>query len=148
MHLYRLNGAGRERMSLRRGRAATKAFSPRRAGGPSAADYFRLPRFSRTIVRIEPFPRAMQAYVYKSQRKPDTYVYVAGRDDFSALPAALRTRLGVLEFVLEVALTADRRLAREDPALVRRNLAERGYHLQMPPSAAADPMHGDWGTDA
>ncbi|WP_198284215.1 YcgL domain-containing protein, partial [Bacillus cereus] len=28
----------------------------------------------------------MHAYVYKSQLKPDTYVYVPRRDDFSALP--------------------------------------------------------------
>jgi len=90
----------------------------------------------------------MQAYVYKSQRQPDTYLYVSGRDDFSCLPEPLRAQLGGLQFVLEVALTPERTLAREDPAVVRRNLAERGFHLQRPPSRAADPMTDDWGTDA
>jgi len=90
----------------------------------------------------------MQAYVYKSQRMPDTYVYVARRDDFSCLPAPLRTQLGALRFVLEVALTPERRLASEDPARVRQNLATRGFHLQRPPSQAQDPMTEDWGTDA
>lgn len=90
----------------------------------------------------------MQAYVYKSQRQPDTYVYVAGRDDFACLPAPLRAQLGELRFVLEVALTPERTLAREDPELVRRNLAGRGFHLQRPPSQAQDPLTGDWGTDA
>lgn len=90
----------------------------------------------------------MQAYVYKSQRQPDTYVYVAGRDDFACLPAPLRSQLGELRFVLVVALTPGRTLAREDPEAVRRNLAGRGFHVQRPPSRAGDPLTQDWGTDA
>ena len=90
----------------------------------------------------------MHAYVYKSQRKADTYVYLAARDDFSRLPEPLRTQLGPLAFVLDVALTDDRKLARENPDEVRRNLAARGFHLQFPPSQAGDPMSEDWGTDA
>lgn len=90
----------------------------------------------------------MHAYVYKSLRKADAYVYLAARDDFGSLPEALRAQLEPLQFVLDVALTADRRLAREDPATVRENLATRGFHLQLPPSLASDPMSGDWGTDA
>lgn len=90
----------------------------------------------------------MQAYVYKCQRQQDTYLYVSARDDFSCLPAPLREQLGALDFVLEVALTPERRLASQDPAVVRRNLAGRGFHLQRPPSRAGDPMSDDWGTDA
>lgn len=75
----------------------------------------------------------MQAYVYKSQRKADTYVYLASRDDFESLPDVLRASLGRLDFVLEVALTPDRKLARTDAAVVRGNLAVQGYHLQFPP---------------
>ena len=75
----------------------------------------------------------MQAYVYKSQRKADTFVYLATRDDFSLLPEPLRTQLGDLSFVLEVALTPDRKLAREDAAIVRGNLSTRGFHIQFPP---------------
>lgn len=88
----------------------------------------------------------MQAYVYKSQRKADTYVYLAARDDFARLPESLRAQLGALQFVLEVALTPERRLARQDPAVVRANLAARGFHVQFPPTMA-DPMTEDWGTD-
>jgi hypothetical protein len=90
----------------------------------------------------------MHAYVYKSQRKADTYVYLAQRDDFARLPEPLRTQLGPLAFVLDVALTPERKLAREDVAAVRENLVLRGFHLQFPPSMAADPMSEDWGTDA
>ena len=88
----------------------------------------------------------MQAYVYKSQRKADTYLYLAARDDFACLPEPLRAQLGGLQFVLEVALTPERKLARGDPAVVRTNLAAHGFHLQFPPTMA-DPMTEDWGTD-
>ena len=90
----------------------------------------------------------MRAYVYKSLKRADTYVYLAARDDFARLPEPLRTRLGSLAFVLDVDLAPDRKLAREDAATVMENLAARGFHLQFPPSSAADPMAEDWGTDA
>lgn len=89
----------------------------------------------------------MLAYVYKSLKKADTYLYLAARDDFGCLPEPLRTQLGGLQFVLEVALTPERKLAQENPEVVRHNLAARGFHLQFPPTVA-DPMTDDWGTDA
>ena len=61
----------------------------------------------------------MQAFVYKSLKKADTYVYLAARDAFERLPEPLRTQLGGLQFVLEVGLTPERRLAREDVAVVK-----------------------------
>jgi len=88
----------------------------------------------------------MQAFVYKSQRKADTYVYLAARDDFDCLPEPVRQQMGTLAFVLEVSLTPERKLARADPNVVRANLAARGFHLQLPPTAL-DPMTEDWGTD-
>lgn len=75
----------------------------------------------------------MQAYVYKSQRKADTFVYLAQRDDFACLPEPLRAQMGELSFVLEVALTPERKLARGNVAVVRQNLAAHGFHIQFPP---------------
>ena len=89
----------------------------------------------------------MLAHVYKSLKKADTYVYLAARDDFARLPEPLRTQLGALAFVLEVDLAPGRRLAQEDPEVVRGNLAARGFHLQFPPTQS-DPMVEGWGTDA
>ncbi len=89
----------------------------------------------------------MLAFVYKSLKKADTYVYLSARDEFACLPEPLRLQLGALQFVMEVALTPERKLAIEDPAVVRENLATRGFHLQFPPTMA-DPMTEDWGTDA
>ncbi len=76
----------------------------------------------------------MHAYVYKSQRKADTYVYLCVRDDFARLPEPLRAQVGQLQFVLDVELTPQRRLAREDAAVVRQNLDARGFHVQFPPT--------------
>lgn len=90
----------------------------------------------------------MLAYVYKSQKRADTYVYLAARDDFSRLSASLQAGLLPLTFVLEVALTPERKLARENAQKVRENLASQGFHLQLPPSQAIDPLSADWGTDA
>ncbi|RZL97440.1 MAG: YcgL domain-containing protein [Variovorax sp.] len=89
----------------------------------------------------------MHAYVYKSLKKADTYVYLAKRDDLACLPEPLRAQLGKLHFVLEVALVEGRKLAQADPGVVRNNLAAQGFHLQFPPTMA-DPMTEDWGTDA
>lgn len=87
----------------------------------------------------------MHAYVYKSLNKADTYVYLDTRDDFARLPEPLRTQLGALQFVLDIALTPERKLARGDAAMVKENLAARGFHLQFPPGSGIDPMSEDWG---
>lgn len=89
----------------------------------------------------------MHAFVYKSLKKADTYVYLAARDDFARLPEPLRAQLGALQFVLDVGLEPGRKLAREDVDVVLANLVGRGFHVQFPPTQA-DPMSEDWGTDA
>lgn len=81
----------------------------------------------------------MRCHVYKCLRRADTYVYLAQRDAFEALPEGLRHNLLPLDFVLELELGPDRRLAREDPAVVRANLQQCGFHLQLPPPV---PDHG------
>jgi uncharacterized protein YcgL (UPF0745 family) len=79
----------------------------------------------------------MLAFVYRSSRKADTYVYLRERDAFDLVPEPMRQQFGRLQFVLEVALTPERTLARENPEVVRRNLVERGFHIQFPPPDAA-----------
>jgi uncharacterized protein YcgL (UPF0745 family) len=81
----------------------------------------------------------MQAFVYRSGRKPETYLYLREKDAFAVVPDAVRAPLGQLEFVLEVALTPERKLARADATVVRANLAKLGYHLQAPPTVL-DPL--------
>ena len=75
----------------------------------------------------------MQCYVYRSSRKPDTYLYLPKKDEFEDIPEALMRVFGEPEFALEFELTPDRTLAQEDPVEVLKNLKDRGFHLQMPP---------------
>lgn len=79
----------------------------------------------------------MQAYVYKSLRKADTYVFLSARDDFARLPDLVREQLGSLQFVLDMELTEQRKLARGDTAQVRQNLIANGFHIQFPPKVDA-----------
>jgi len=76
----------------------------------------------------------MPCFVYASARKPDTYLWLPRRDDFSELPESLVLLLGDLRFVLEVHLDAQRRLPHEDAEVVLEHLRTQGWHLQLPPS--------------
>lgn len=75
----------------------------------------------------------MQCFVYKSARRADTYVYLRERDAFELLPASLAATLGPLHFVIELALSPERKLAQEDVESVMANLRGPGFHLQIPP---------------
>jgi len=79
----------------------------------------------------------MHAYVYKSPRRADTFVYLAQRDAFHVLPAALAGQLGALQFVLEVELVEGRRLAQVDAARVRSELQACGFFMQVPASVTS-----------
>ena len=81
----------------------------------------------------------MQCFVYRSAHKAETYVYLGRHDDCGALPAPIRAALEPLQFVLEVTLAPERRLARVDAGLVREALAERGWFVQHPPVPEAEP---------
>ena len=81
----------------------------------------------------------MQAHVYKSLRKAETYLYLREKDAFGSVPAPQRAQLGALDFVLSVELTPERRLARADAGTVRNNLLAQGFYLQAPPSVL-DPL--------
>ena len=81
----------------------------------------------------------MHAFVYKSLRKPDTYLYLRERDAFGLLPEPVLAPLGRLEFVLDLELAPGRKLARADAAVVRANLERQGFHLQFP-DTQLDPL--------
>jgi len=81
----------------------------------------------------------MITHIYKSLRKPDAYLYLREKDAFGIVPDSVRSPLGELSFVMSLALSPERKLARADAAVVRSNLIERGYYLQVPPSVL-DPL--------
>jgi len=71
--------------------------------------------------------------IYKSQKKNDTYLYLQQPSDFELVPEALSKGLGKLEFVMALALSPDKKLAREEARVVMENIAEHGFYLQIPP---------------
>jgi uncharacterized protein YcgL (UPF0745 family) len=75
----------------------------------------------------------MYCVIYKSKKKQDTYLYVAAKDDFDAVPETLLGLLGEPVYVMELDLSQIRKLAQEDIEQVMKNLQERGWHLQLPP---------------
>ena len=75
----------------------------------------------------------MKCTVFRSSLKDFTYIYLIAGHDFDDLPDSLREVFGQPEFVMDLELTPERKLAYEDVSEVMKNLADQGYHLQMPP---------------
>ncbi len=75
----------------------------------------------------------MLCFIYKSLKKNELYLYLNKKDDFSSVPEELFKSLGRLEFVMELELTPQRKLAREDVVKVMASLEKKGFHMQMPP---------------
>lgn len=79
----------------------------------------------------------MKCSVVRSSQQDFTYIYLLAEQDFDDLPVALKKVFGDPEFVMTLELTPDRKLAYEDVKQVMQNLADKGYHLQMPPTEDA-----------
>ena len=82
----------------------------------------------------------MECDVYKSLKKENYYLYVVAGQALTRVPDALKAQFGDIEFCFSFDLHADRKLAKEDPETVLKNLEIDGYHLQLPP--ADERFHG------
>lgn len=76
----------------------------------------------------------MQCYIYKSLKKDELYLYLQHKDDFSNIPESLLQSFGRLSFVMELVLSPERKLARENSTKVIESLKNKGFFVQMPPS--------------
>lgn len=76
----------------------------------------------------------MLCFIYKSLKKDYLYLYITKKDDFSQVPEALFNSMGKIEFVMELELSAERKLAREDTMKVIAGLKEKGFFVQLPPT--------------
>jgi len=75
----------------------------------------------------------MLCFIYKSLKKDELYLYLDKKDDFSSIPETLFKSLGRLQFVMELQLSPERKLAREDVTKVIASLENKGFFVQMPP---------------
>ena len=71
--------------------------------------------------------------IFRSDRKSETYLFLATDCLFEDLPETLRTAFGEPVFVMGLTLTADSKLARKNAGSVLESLQEQGYFLQLPP---------------
>ena len=78
--------------------------------------------------------KSQEIKVFKSLKKLDTYLYVDKSQNFEELPSALRDAFGQYELVLEMVLSAERKLARADTNQVLSDIALKGFYLQLPPT--------------
>jgi uncharacterized protein len=78
----------------------------------------------------------VKCHVYRCSKQDGMYLYIHGDKTSDDLPEELINMVKELTHAMDLELTSDRKLAREDVMLVMKNLNEKGYHLQMPP----DPL--------
>jgi len=74
----------------------------------------------------------MKCFIYSSSNKPDLYIYLAEEDNFKNVPKAMYDSLGNIAFSMELDLSEKTRLVRDDINVVKANLKEHGFHIQLP----------------
>jgi uncharacterized protein YcgL (UPF0745 family) len=82
----------------------------------------------------------MHCFIYKSLKKEDLYLYIDKKDDFSKVPEMLFNSFGKIAFVMDLELTPERKLAREDAGKIIASLKEKGFFVQMPPTKIPAPL--------
>ena len=73
----------------------------------------------------------MECFIYRCSLKPDMYIYLAEEDVFDCVPKEIFNSLGIVEFSMELDITPDTKLAREDTKTVISNLKQHGFHRQL-----------------
>lgn len=74
--------------------------------------------------------------VYRCSKQDGMYLYIHEDKTSDDLPEELIKMTKELTHTMDLELSSERKLAREDVNVVMKNLEEKGYHLQMPP----DPL--------
>ena len=83
----------------------------------------------------------MLCFIYKSNKKSELYLYIDKQDDFSSIPEAILKSIGLPEFVMQLDITPERKLAREKATNVLKGIEEHGFYLQMPPVIHPAPIN-------
>lgn len=73
----------------------------------------------------------MECFVYRSSRKPNSYLYLPEKDNFDQLSEEFFKLFGEPEFSFSFDLTADRKMAQAEAPEVLKSLADKGYYLQI-----------------
>jgi uncharacterized protein YcgL (UPF0745 family) len=68
------------------------------------------------------------------------YIYLETKDDFSKLPEDIYNSLGIIDFTMELELTTDKKLAKENPVTIMENLKTNGFHIQLPDEKSIESL--------
>jgi len=79
--------------------------------------------------------------VYRCSKRDEMYLYVHEDKTIDDLPEELIKIVKELTHVMDLELSPERKLAREDVLLVIKNLEEKGFYLQMPPDPLKPFLH-------
>ncbi len=90
----------------------------------------------------------MNCYIYRCAAKNDMYVFLKDQDDFSVIPKHIMKSLGETEFTLEIDITPEKKLAKEDAKTVISNLEEHGFHLQLPSEKSIEEVLAEIAKDS
>lgn len=71
--------------------------------------------------------------VYKSKKKPDSYLYSSEKDSLDHVPIELLEMFGAPIFVMTFPISKRTKLGYADIESVRESLEKQGYYLQLPP---------------
>ncbi len=81
--------------------------------------------------------------IYRCGKQDEMYLYIHSDKTSDDLPEELIQMVKGLTHVIDLELTPERKLAREDVNVVMKKLEEEGYFLQMPPKLTPDLYKGD-----
>ena len=80
----------------------------------------------------------MKCAIFRCSKKVEMYLYVPFKEDeeqlLDDLPDGLDKLTGQLEKVMELELSAEKKLARVNVEDVMASLTEKGFYIQMPPN--------------
>ena len=78
-------------------------------------------------------PATMEVEVFKTSRRPDTFLFLPEGLSPSEWPDGLEQIFMPAEKVLTLTLTADQPLAVQSATCVMEEIVDKGYFLQLPP---------------
>ena len=82
--------------------------------------------------------------VFRSEKKPETYLYLARGTEFDDLPTELQQVFGDPKKVMGLVLSPDRQLAQVDVVKVIECLKNDGFYLQLPPKTPTEDEITRW----
>ena len=81
-------------------------------------------------------PTAMEVTVFKTTRRPDTFLFLPEGLPPNEWPDGLEELFLPAEKVLSLTLTAEQPLAAQTATRVMEEIAVKGYFLQLPPQSS------------